>query len=191
MAQVVRNPHAMQETGVWSLGQEDPLEEEMATHPSALVWKIPWTEEPGGLWSIGLQRVRHNWAQAHTYMCICKPLLVWKVFILNSPSISQQWFSSLSQPKQWKIVLTHCFWSSSLFTFHWPLELPTWILPPSLCLKAAISSTSWNPNNAFQSSLYWIAQLQLTMFSCLKHAALLLVFTESLLSFCSPSSLDF
>ena len=56
MAQVVRNPHAMQETGLRSLGQEDPLEEEMATHPSVLAWEIPWTEEPGGLQSKGLQK---------------------------------------------------------------------------------------------------------------------------------------
>ena len=46
-----------QETWIRSLGQEDPLEEEMATHSSILAWRIPWTEEPGGLWSIGLHRV--------------------------------------------------------------------------------------------------------------------------------------
>ena len=45
---------------VWSLGQEDPLEEELATHSSILAWKIPWTEEPGGIQSMGLQRVRHK-----------------------------------------------------------------------------------------------------------------------------------
>jgi len=50
----------MQETQVRSLGQEDPLEEEMATHSSILAWKIPWTEGPGRLQSMGLQRVRHN-----------------------------------------------------------------------------------------------------------------------------------
>jgi len=43
----------------WVPGQEDPLEEEMATHSSILAWKIPWTEKPGGLQSMGLQRVRH------------------------------------------------------------------------------------------------------------------------------------
>ena len=48
------------ETRVQSLGQEDPLEEEMATHFSILAWKIPWTEEPGGLQSMGSERVRHN-----------------------------------------------------------------------------------------------------------------------------------
>ena len=50
----------MQETWVQSLGQEDALEEEMATHSSILAWRIPWTEEPGGIQPVGLQRVRHN-----------------------------------------------------------------------------------------------------------------------------------
>jgi len=50
----------MQETGVQSLGQEDPLEREMATHSSILAWKIPWIEEPGGIQSMGSQRVGHN-----------------------------------------------------------------------------------------------------------------------------------
>ena len=60
---VVKNPPAMQEmleTGVPSLGGGDPLEEGMATHSSILAWRIPWTEEPGGLQSIELQRVRHD-----------------------------------------------------------------------------------------------------------------------------------
>ena len=50
----------MQETQVQSLGWEDPLEKEMATHSSTLAWKIPWTEEPGGLQSMGSQRVRYD-----------------------------------------------------------------------------------------------------------------------------------
>ena len=62
MAQVVKHLPAMQKTWVRSLGREDPLEKEMATHSSTLAWKIPWTEEPGGLQSTGLQRVGHNWA---------------------------------------------------------------------------------------------------------------------------------
>ena len=62
MAQMVKNLPAMQETRVQSLGQEDPLEKEMATHSSILAWRIPWTEKPGGLQSVGLWRVRHNWA---------------------------------------------------------------------------------------------------------------------------------
>ena len=60
MAQIVKNPPTMQETQVQSLGQEDPLEKEMATQSSILAWEIPWTEEPGGLQSMGLQRVQHD-----------------------------------------------------------------------------------------------------------------------------------
>ena len=56
------------ETWVWSLGQDDPLEEDMATHPSILAWKIPWTEDPGRLQSIGSQRLGHNWSDWHTRM---------------------------------------------------------------------------------------------------------------------------
>ena len=57
---MVKNLPVMQETRVWSLGQEDPLEKEMATHSSILAWEIPWTEEPGGLQSLGLQKVEHE-----------------------------------------------------------------------------------------------------------------------------------
>ena len=59
-AQRVKNLHAMQETQVRSLGQEDPLEEEMAPHSSILAWRIPWTEEPGRLQSRRSQRVGHD-----------------------------------------------------------------------------------------------------------------------------------
>ena len=60
VAQSVKNLPAVQETWVQSLGWEDPLEKEMATHSSILAWKISWTEEPGGLQSMGSQRVRHD-----------------------------------------------------------------------------------------------------------------------------------
>ena len=60
MAQWVKNLPAIQETQVQSLGQEDPLEKEMAAHSSTLAWEIPWTEKPVGLQSMGSQRVRHN-----------------------------------------------------------------------------------------------------------------------------------
>ena len=60
MAQSVKNLLAMQETWVQFLGQEDPLEKGMSTHSSILAWRTPWAEEPGGLQSMGLQRVRNN-----------------------------------------------------------------------------------------------------------------------------------
>ena len=61
VAQTVKNLPAVPETQIQSLGWEDPLEKEMATHSGILAQKIPWTEEPGGLQSMGLQRVRHEW----------------------------------------------------------------------------------------------------------------------------------
>ena len=60
MAQMVKNLPAMQETWVQFLGQEDPLEKAMATHSSILAWRIPSSEEPGGLQSIGSQRIGHD-----------------------------------------------------------------------------------------------------------------------------------
>ena len=60
VAQLVKSLPTMQETQVQFLGQEDPREKEMATHSSILAWEIPWTEDPAGLQSTGLQRVEHN-----------------------------------------------------------------------------------------------------------------------------------
>ena len=62
LAQIVKNLPAMQDTWVQSQGWKDPLEKGMATHSSILAWRIPWTEEPGRLQSMGSQRVRHDWA---------------------------------------------------------------------------------------------------------------------------------
>ena len=68
----------MQETQVRSLGGEDPLEKEMATHSSILAWRITWTEEPGGLQSMGLQRVEHDteWTLSKQVSCVC--VCVWQ-----------------------------------------------------------------------------------------------------------------
>ena len=67
VAQTVKNPPAVQEPFLWSLGQEDPLEKGLAIHSSILAWGIPWTEEPGRLQSMGSQKVRHDWASnTHT-----------------------------------------------------------------------------------------------------------------------------
>ena len=65
LKQMVKNLPIMQETWVQSLGGEDPLEKGMTTYSSILAWRIPWTEEPGGLWSMGLQRVGHGEACTH------------------------------------------------------------------------------------------------------------------------------
>ena len=77
-AQMLKNLPAMLEIQVWSLGWEDPLEKRTAAHSSILAWRIPWTEEPGGLQSMGLQRVRHNSLTElfgnearHIWICCC------------------------------------------------------------------------------------------------------------------------
>ena len=74
VAQMVKRLSTMQETRVWALGWEDPLEKEMAIHSSTIAWKIPWTEEPGRLQSMGSQRVRHDWATSLS-KCLGKTLI--------------------------------------------------------------------------------------------------------------------
>ena len=66
----------MQVMQVQSLGQEDPLEEEMTTHSSILAWKIPWTEKPGGLQSMESQRVGQDWACMHTVWAVVEKTAV-------------------------------------------------------------------------------------------------------------------
>ena len=73
---MVKNLPAIQETWVLSLGQENPLEKGMATHSSILVWKIPWTEEPGVLQSMGSQRVGDDWATNTFTPLSQKPLTI-------------------------------------------------------------------------------------------------------------------
>ena len=79
VAQTVKNPPAMGETQIWSLGWEDPLEKGKATHSNILAWKFSWTEEPGGLQSMGSQWVRHCWETntspfIHTDIYLCSSL---------------------------------------------------------------------------------------------------------------------
>ena len=104
----------MQETWVWSLGWEDPLEKGMMTHCSILAWRIPWTEEPGGLWFMGSQRVGHNWvtnsskAKLRTYSSSSRAIenvlrqILWAVFQKLMPAgpwsqrTQRAWVSSLA-----------------------------------------------------------------------------------------------
>ena len=95
----------MQESYVWSLGWEHPLEKEMATHSSIPAWRIPWTEKPSRLQFMGLQRVRCDWVTKHISTraekkppCSCSLHYYW-CKIMSRPSVSlrwdQGWFSSL------------------------------------------------------------------------------------------------
>ena len=80
VAQMVKNPPAMQEIWVSSLGQEDLLEKRMATHSSILAWEIPWTVEPGGLQSMGSQKVRHDLVtNPHTHTSHHALVLSWHI----------------------------------------------------------------------------------------------------------------
>ena len=75
---MVKNLPAMQDTQARSMGGEDPLKDSMATHSSILAWRIPWTEEPGGLQSMGSQRVGHDRTTKHTPTSV-KWKLKWKI----------------------------------------------------------------------------------------------------------------
>ena len=77
--QRVKRLPTMRETQVWSLGQEDPLKKEMATHSTTLAWKIPWTEKPGRLQSMGSQRVGHDWATSLNTHLMPQPVVVKKL----------------------------------------------------------------------------------------------------------------
>ena len=81
-APTVRRLPAIRETPVQLLGWEDPLEKEMAPHSSTLAWRIPWTEEPGRLWSMGSQRVKHNWATSLSFpfLMFWKQALSWALW---------------------------------------------------------------------------------------------------------------
>ena len=86
VAQTVKHLSAMLETQVQSLGREDPLEKEMATHSIILAWKIPQTGEPGRLQFMGLQRVRHDWVTLlyiHIYICTHTHTHTWLSYILH------------------------------------------------------------------------------------------------------------
>jgi len=107
VAQMVKCLSTMRETRVLSLGWEDPLEKEMAIHSSTIAWKIPWTEEPGRLQSMGSQRVRHDWATSRS-----------RSFTLHQSSISRVTIYSLDVLlSQVCLVLLSQFWTSQLFHF--------------------------------------------------------------------------
>ena len=128
VGQMVKNLLAMQGTQVWSLRQEYPLEKEMATHSSILVWRIPWTEEPGKLQSMGSQRVRHDW-MTDTYIYVHIYMHIHFISILT-----QRYTRSVMRLQEWAVLhkMNHimglaasCPWSwwevHTLLTFTWAL----------------------------------------------------------------------
>ena len=114
----------MWETWVRSLGQEDPLEKEKATHSSILAWKIPWREEPGRLQSMGSQRVGHNWALSLSFLLLRNPdcSSTYNIFLSPGCLICIWTYSRLSNfiPHSWYFILPSTiilfFSYSSFFT---------------------------------------------------------------------------
>ena len=117
----------MQETRVWSLDREDPLEKEMATHSSILAWRIPWTEEPDGLQSTGSQRVGHDWVTLLTYLCYSCYLMSWLCYcntLFSSLKFSlivfiQYELDQLNLPTSLHACVLGCIW---LFATPWIID---------------------------------------------------------------------
>ena len=128
----------MQETQVWFLGPEDPLEEEMATYSSILAWIIPWAWEPGGLQSMGLRRVGHDWAidTYIDYSIQMQQLLKCTRTILNSQPI---------------------FWDISLRKFK-KIEIVKYLLWPR-DMKLHLQEESWKNHKYVETKQYVTEQL--------------------------------
>ena len=139
VAQTVKCQPAIRETWVLSLGWEDPLEKAMATHSSALAWKIPWAEESGGLQVMGSRRVRHNWAtNTFTFLDSTEETLTpslhltlnrlspWRLNLSSLPGQIGLSHSSHSVAKHWgDAYCMHCTrsWENTVNFPGWALNL--------------------------------------------------------------------
>ena len=133
---MVKHLSAIQKTAVWSLGQKDPLEKEMASHSSILTWKIPWMDEPGRLQFMGSQRVGHYWVTSLHFNCGGRLSYLFLLFfgILHSNGyifpfllcLLLLFFSQLFVKLPQAILLPFCI----SFSCGW-----SWSLPPVQCHK--------------------------------------------------------
>ena len=151
VAQTVKRLHTMRETRVQSLGREHLLEKEMATHCSALAWKIPWTEEPGRLQSMGSQRVTHDWVTSLTVVRLDnKRPFFWHI-------LKSYWiFIYVHVVFCWVMIVKelssrHSLWSGGSYwqMKTWPRYLPftlpslsSFLLPPFLSFSLGTSFPS-------------------------------------------------
>ena len=132
MAQIVKNPHAMQKTLVWSLDQEDLLEKGMATHSSILVCRIPWAEEPGGLQPMGLQRVGQDWmTNTFTFSPGYKPDQGRSVLRSYMPTYTRYMPMSFS-------------WTTILMTLRRSIYFPE--VPEARCFWGKVTNTKYKRN---------------------------------------------
>ena len=153
----------MQETQVRSLGQEDPLEKGIATHSSILAWRIPWTVEPGGLWSTGLRRVRCNWSDLAQLMTCC-------VITLLLPQGCCGFQKSHPHPprRPLSVLITHSK-SARLSSAppHFPASTNFPALNPLVLLSCSIHSKNWlthhfllSPNQGSPQTLWFLNPLK-------------------------------
>ena len=138
MAQVIKNLPAMQETWVWSLSQEDRLEKGVTTHSSILVWRIPWTEEPDGLQSMGLQKVRHDWAtntftstlikwnESHSVVTDS----LWPQILQASGVGSLSLLQGIFPTEGLNPGLSHCRWIFYWLSHKWSPRILEWVAYP-------------------------------------------------------------
>ena len=120
---MIKNLPARQEIWVWSLGWEDPLEKGTATHSSSLAWRIPWTEEPGGLQSMGLHRAGHDWATSLSLTHSSS--LAWRIPWIEEPGGLQSMGLHRAGHDWVTFALIHSIYLSI------PISHPTWY--PCLC----------------------------------------------------------
>ena len=156
---MVKHLPTMQETQVQSLGREDPLEKEMATHSSTLAWKIPWTEDPGRLQSMASQRVRHDWATSLHFTSLHFRDYWWKdhMYVKNSTNWLLCFYNFLVKnqlpPSFNKENNNSYFWLRSFKVLSNQNVRQT----PLLCVKARISNMT-RPRNAgfFKNAVFII-----------------------------------
>ena len=146
----------MQETWVWSLVREDPLEKKMATHSSILAWRIPWTEEPSGLQSMGLQRVGHDWATSLSLFTLTFHTLYSRIIEIPCSPMQTHFFFNcnvdiqlLSHIRLFATPWTAAHQASLFFTISWLMSMES-VMPSnhlvlccSLLLLPSIFPSIW------------------------------------------------
>ena len=121
VAQTVKCLPTTWETRVQFLGQKDPLEKEMATHSNTVAWKIPWTEEPGRLQSMGSQRVGHDWANEMNWIeSKCSPIILQVLWVLFCDNPYLDFIFNLRKVKVKSLSLVRLFVTPWTVTYHAP-----------------------------------------------------------------------
>ena len=152
----------MQETWVQYLGQENPLEEEMATHSNSFAWRIPWTEEPGGLQFMGLQRVEHDWAWRVILHCL--PVHLWDTWLTFFFPYFGLPGASVRNPTRDKVMRQRSDGQGRVRSQVFPLVFPERVPPKiRICLPGkshlqALVFCIWT-SVSIQKPLWWLSSL--------------------------------